>query len=313
VTPSTFLNPSPNFDSNQPGDGPPDDNGAVGPNNYIQIVNFTFQVFDKKGGALTNPIDPQTLWAGAPANDDCRVRGRGDVYVLYDHLADRWVISQFANHLKGDDPVTGPPLQTQCIAVSQGPDPTTGNWYAYTFFLTDDGVNGIYNDYPKLGLWPDGYYMISQRGYDGTSSLDAWVFDRANMLNGNPATYQHPSGFPAGEHDVIALPSDLTGPQPPNGSPNFYARAYDAADYQGDTSANKYRIEVFEFHTDWGVRGNTTFAKKQDITIPQFNPSICTGDLSLNQYLRAAAGREHVEDRRAFHLADGAAPVPQLR
>jgi len=32
--------------------------------------------------------------------------------------------------------------------------------------------------------------MVSQEGYDGTSSLDVWVFDRANMLNGNPATFQ---------------------------------------------------------------------------------------------------------------------------
>jgi len=38
VTPSEFLNPSPNFDSDQPGDGPPDANGAVGLNHYIQIV-----------------------------------------------------------------------------------------------------------------------------------------------------------------------------------------------------------------------------------------------------------------------------------
>ena len=128
--------------------------------------------------------------------------------------------------------------------MSQTADPVSGGWFAYTFFL------GIKNDYPKLAVWPDGYYMISQEGYDGTSSLDAWVFDRANMLNGNPATFQHPSGFPS-EHDVIALPSDLTGPPPPDGSPNFYARPYDGNLY----SDGSPRIEIFEFHTDSGCSG----------------------------------------------------------
>ena len=268
VTPSEFLNPSPNFDSDQPGDGPPDDNGAVGPHHYIQIVNFRFEVFDKNGARLAGPADPQTLWSGAPANDDCRVRGRGDPYVLYDHLADRWIITQFANHLTN----AGDPLQVQCIAVSKGPNPVTDGFFAYTFQL------GVANDYPKLAVWPDGYYLISQQGYDGTSSLDAWVFDRANMLNGNPATFQRPSGFPS-EHDVIALPSDLTGPPPPAGSPNFYVRPYDGNLY----SDGSPRIEIFEFHTDWGVPSNTTFKLVQTLTPATFRTDICDGS-SLDQF-----------------------------
>ncbi len=162
VTPAEFLNPSPNFDSDQPGDGPPDDNGAVGPNHYIQIVNFTFEIFDKNGARLAGPTDPRTLWSGAPADDDCRVRGRGDPYVLYDHLADRWIITQFANHLTN----TNNPLEVQCIAVSRGPNPVTDGFFVYTFQL------GVANDYPKLAVWPDGYYLISQRGYDG---CPAWT------------------------------------------------------------------------------------------------------------------------------------------
>lgn len=210
----------------------------------------------------------RTLWWGAPANDDCRVRGRGDPYVLYDHLADRWIITQFANHLTN----TNDPLQVQCIAVSKGPNPVTDGFFAYTFQL------GVANDYPKLAVWPDGYYLISQQGYDGTSSLDAWVFDRANILNGNPATFQHPSGFPS-EHDVIALPSDLTGPPPPTGSPNFYVRPYDGNLY----SDGSPRIEIFEFKTDWGVPSNTTFKLVQTLTPATFRSDICAGG-NLDQF-----------------------------
>lgn len=270
VTPPQFTNPFPNFDTSQPGDGPPDDNGAVGPNHYIAIVNFTFQIFDKSGNSLAGPTNPATLWASAPAGDACHNQ-RGDPYVLYDHLADRWVITYFANDPTLSKTVTDP-LEWQCIAVSKGPNPVTDGFFVYSFFL------GVSNDYPKLAIWPDGYYLISQEGYDGTSSLDAWVFDRANMLNGNPATFQHPSGFPS-EHDVITLPSDLTGPPPPDGSPNFYARPYDGNLY----SDGSPRLEIFEFHTDWGVPANTTFSLVQTLTPATFRSDICAGG-SLDQF-----------------------------
>jgi uncharacterized repeat protein (TIGR01451 family) len=268
--PSVFLTPSPNFDSGQPGDDPPDTNGAVGPNHYIQIVNFSFEVFDKNGNSLAGPTDPQTFWSAAPANDDCRVRGRGDPYVLYDHLADRWIITQFANHLTS----LGDPLQVQCIAISKGPNPVTDGFYAYTFQL------GVKNDYPKLAVWPDGYYMISQRDdYDSTTNnLDAWVFDRANMLNGNPATFQQQNSAFQNHHDIIALPSDLTGPPPPAGSPNFYVRPYDGNLFMDGLP----RIEIFEFHADWGVPANTTFNLVQtfDTTtgLATFSSSTCGGN-----------------------------------
>jgi uncharacterized repeat protein (TIGR01451 family) len=270
VTPSEFLNPSPNFDTDQRGDGPPDANGAVGLNHYVQIVNFSFEIFDKSGNRLAGPTDPQTLWSGAPADDDCRVRGRGDPYVLYDHLADRWVITQFANHLTN----SGDPLAVQCIAVSRGPNPVTDGFFAYTFQL------GVKNDYPKLAVWPDGYYLISQRDdYDSTTSnLDAWVFDRANMLNGNPATFQQQNSVFQNHHDIIALPSDLTGPPPPAGSPNFYVRPYDGNLF-GDGLP---RIEIFEFHADWGVPANTTFDLAQTIDttngLASFSSSTCGGN-----------------------------------
>ena len=268
VTPSQFTTPNPKFEGMTGGGDPPDTNGAVGANHYIQAVNQTsFVVWDKKGIALTPVISFESLWVagGAPADDDCRVRGRGDPYVTYDHLADRWVLSQLANHLDN----TGDPLQVMCIAVTKGANPVTDGWYAYTFQL------GVKNDYPKLGVWPDGYYVITQRGYNG-GNLDATVYDRANMLNGNPATFQAKSFFNFtgfGGETVIALPSELTGPVPPVGSPNFYVRPVDG-DLYGDGSD---RIEIWEFHVDWGVPANTTFTPAQVLGTAPFSSSICSG------------------------------------
>jgi uncharacterized repeat protein (TIGR01451 family) len=268
VTPLEFSNPSPNFDGQVTvGVQPPDPNGAVGPNHYIQIVNEAgpplgnarYMVFDKTGAALTGTLALSSLWvaAQAPVDDPCRSRGRGDPYVLYDHLADRWLLSQFADL----NSVTG--LHVECIAISQGPNPVTDGWYVYTFQLP------FSNDYPKIGVWPDGYYMISQEGYNG-NPLDATVFDRANMLNGNPATFQSKSF--AGPPTIIMLPSDLTGPPPVPGTPNFYVRPVD-----GNLFGGSDRIQIFEFHVDWGVPANTTFNLVQTLTPASFSSDICAG------------------------------------
>jgi hypothetical protein len=42
----------------------------------------------------------------------------------------------------------------QCIAISQSADPT-GPWYRYAFLISNTKMN----DYPKFGVWPDGYYV----------------------------------------------------------------------------------------------------------------------------------------------------------
>jgi uncharacterized repeat protein (TIGR01451 family) len=262
VTPLEFSVADPNFDGFITGGQPPDTNGAPGPNHYIQTVNGSvFQVFDKTGNLLLGTTNFQSLWAaaGAPADDDCLVRGRGDPYVVYDHLADRWVLSQLANHLTD----VGDPLTVECLAVSQGPDPVTDGWYVYTFQL------GVYNDYPKIGVWPDGYYSVTQEGYNG-NPVDVTVYDRATMLNGGFATFQRKSV--AGPPTIIILPADLSGPPPAPGTPNFYARPVD-----GDLFGGADRIEIFEFHVDWGVPANTTFTLVQTLAPAGFSSDICAG------------------------------------
>src|SRR5260370_276518 len=115
-----FTTPGPNMNG-QLGDGPPDANLSVGPNHVIQIVNFTYQIYDKSGNTLAGPFDPQSIWvgAGAPATDPCRIRGRGDTYVNYDNLADRWVISELAN-INRPPPAT---LNVEYIPLSKAPNP----------------------------------------------------------------------------------------------------------------------------------------------------------------------------------------------
>ena len=256
--PETFTSPSPDFD----GIGytalvPPDTNGDVGPNNYIQMVNSRFEIFDKQGVSLAGPSNISTLWSAAGFPGPCATRNDGDPVVVYDNLADRWVMSQFANPTGFSTPPTH-----ECVAVSQTGNPVTGGWNLYDFTFN------FAHDYPKIGVWPDGYYMSSQRGFPG-GSLNAVVFDRTQMLAGNPATFQ--SFNPAGPA-LILLPSDLDGHAPPAGTPNFFARAVDGGLWGGAD-----RIDLFAFHVDWGNAALSTFTTLPALPTAANDQNLCAG------------------------------------
>src|SRR5437762_6848736 len=94
--PATILNfngiPFPGVGCNC---APPDPNGAVGATQYVQIVNETYQVFNKTtGGSVLGPNTIASIWSGFGGN--CQNAGNGDPVVLYDRIAGRWLISQFA-------------------------------------------------------------------------------------------------------------------------------------------------------------------------------------------------------------------------
>ena len=206
---------------------PPDTVGDVGPNHFVQMVNATFfQIFDKQGNTLTGPMNFGALW---PIGQVCRSNA-GDPIVVYDHLADRWLLSQFA------DP------NNMCVAISQTPDPTAGTWFLYTFNTL------IFPDYPKFGVWPNGYYMTSYE----FPNLGIYVFDRTNMLLGFAAGFMK-TAIPAlgapGVRDTRILPGDLDGPAPAGGRPpNFFVRTVDG---QQDPANPIDRIEVYEALPNW--------------------------------------------------------------
>ena len=163
---------------------PPDPSGAVGQTQYVQMVNEAFQVFDKAtGGSILGPNSISSLWSGF--GGACQTGGAGDPVVLYDQLADRWIISQFAS-ADGSTPTTD-----ECVAVSTSGD-ATGAYYRYGFHL---GTS--FYDYPHLGVWPDAYYLsMIVFSADGTTYLgpQPFAFDRTAMLAGKTATFISPVG-----------------------------------------------------------------------------------------------------------------------
>ncbi|TMP93725.1 MAG: hypothetical protein E6L08_04965, partial [Verrucomicrobia bacterium] len=120
---------------------PPDSDGDVGPNHYVEAVNVAFAIYNKNGTLLSGPTTYNSLFApltGTP----CSGNNDGDPYALYDPVADRWVISDFAfPSFPGNS-------FWQCIAVSQTSDPVSGGWFLYA--LQVDPANPTFlGDYPK--------------------------------------------------------------------------------------------------------------------------------------------------------------------
>jgi hypothetical protein len=256
------FSPIRNFNGINSGFNVPDTIGDVGPNHYVQMINSQFAIFNKTTGAIVpggGPFNISQVWTNAGDTGQCSQFNRGDPVVLHDHLADRWLLSQFAFPLDGG----GNPIAPfdMCVAISQTGDPT-GAYNVYTFRIPTD--QPTFADYPKFGVWPDAYYMSSYEG----NRLGAYAFDRVNMLAGNAAGFQQfqipdPTTDNANVRDSRVLPSDLDGAAPPGGSPNFFLRTVEAA--QDNTTALD-RLELWEFVVDWNVPANSSVTLVQTIT-----------------------------------------------
>jgi hypothetical protein len=236
---------------------PPDTDGDVGPNHYVEAINSSFTVFDKTGTVLAGPTSYNTLFApltGTP----CQNQNDGDPFVMYDQLADRWVISDFAfQSLPGNGPFF------QCIAVSTSPDPTgTYNLYAVQHEPTQTTWVG---DYPKMALWtepaPGGAYHLTVNLFNGPTlafqGVRVFAFDRAAMLNGDPATAIAFTLTLAGVGDSYSfVPANFrTGNTPPAGRDEMVL-AIDSPSTGGVTLT---QVHARFFHVDFVTPGNSTF------------------------------------------------------
>ncbi|PYX86880.1 MAG: hypothetical protein DMG68_13710 [Acidobacteria bacterium] len=234
---------------------PPDTNGAVGATQYVQWVNTSFAVFDKTtGGILFGPAAGNTLWSGF--GGPCQTNNDGDIIAQYDKMANRWVLSQLS--------VTGGPPFLECIAVSTSSD-ATGSYHRYAFSFSN------FDDYPKMGVWPDAYYMsFNMFNAAGTAFLgsDACALNRAAMLAGTTATaiclQQTSSVFGL-------LPSDMDGTiQPTAGEPAFFMNF-------GTNS-----LGLWKFHVDFTTPANSTFTGPTNLSVAAFT-ELCSGGTCVPQ------------------------------
>ena len=190
---------------------PPDTNGDVSSQYYVQIVNTDFAVFNKTTGAyVLGPLPNNTIWSGFGGG--CQSNNDGDPTITYDQVANRWVLTQFS--------VSTTPF-LECIAVSQTGDPT-GSWFRYSYSFTN------FPDYPKVGLMVDasnpggGAYYITYNMFNGNTFAGGQVcaYNRSAMLTGAAATAA--PCFNVGTSFGGLLAADLDGSTlAPSGSSEF--------------------------------------------------------------------------------------------
>jgi hypothetical protein len=238
------------------GVAPPDTQGAVGDsvtNQYVTIVNEVYAVYNKNTGAtILGPTSIDAIWSGFSGL--CSTGNGGDVVVLFDQMASRWVVSQL-----------GPGFTSYCIAVSTTDD-ATGSYARYEF---DFGSN--VPDYPKLGVWPDAYYWTSNTFLNGASFVGAMpcAYDRASMLTGGPA---NAICFQENSNVASLLPAHLDGATaPPAGEPNPYLELLDTSD-----------LGLFQFHVDFTTPANSTFTGPTAIAVASYSEA-CGGGTCIPQ------------------------------
>lgn len=246
----------------------PDTNGAVGGTQFVEITNFDYAVYNKKTGkAVLNPTNTNTIFSGFGGR--CEGTDPGDPVVVWDKLANRWLVSYF--NYEGNDAL--------CIAVSTSDDATgTYNRYEYDYSYLPD--------YPKYAVWPDAYYSTSN--IDGGAAQPC-AYDRSAMLSGATAAVVC---FTPNNVSSL-LPSDLDGStSPPKGAPNHYLQL-------GNTTNE---LQEFDFHVNFAHPTKSTFTGPNTISVPTFSEA-CDG---FNSCIPQPAGGEQVEglgDRLMFRLA----------
>jgi S-layer homology domain len=254
---------------------PPDTNGDVGPNNYVQTVNAAFQIWDKSGNSLYGPAHINTLFSGF--GGPCQTQNSGDPITLYDQAADRWFIAQFTS---------GTPYG-QCIAISATSDPT-GAYHRYFFQQS----TSVFYDYPHYGVWPDGYYFTANTFTGNSFTAPAFgVFERAKMLVGDTtATYQE---FNPGTYFGNDLPADMDGANPPPaGSPGIF----------GSSAGTFSSFRIWHLHVDYPTPANSVLSGPYTVAVAPFDPDMCGGSRNCIAQPGTSAKVDAMDDRIMHRL-----------
>ena len=228
---------------------PPDTDGQVGPNHFVQMINSLTTIFDKNGNIVQGPFPSNAIWAGIGGN--CAPFNQGDPIVLYDEVNDRWLLSQFAfpDNLSSF---------SQCVAISQTGDPTGAyNRYEFSF----DGIG--FNDYPKHGIVDSSITMIAnlfrKRGQRfNFSGTFLGVMDKASMYAGQRSELL---GFNIGTGEFGFVAGDLDGA---GSATPLFATAM--------STANAF--DIWEIDVDWNTE-NASISQIASIPVTPFDSDLC--------------------------------------
>jgi subtilisin-like proprotein convertase family protein len=237
---------------------PPDTVGDIGPLYYVQATNDSagthITVYNKADGSVAVSQFVLSSLANSAVGGS-PYTGRGDPIVLYDHLAGRWLLSEFESSGNEID-----------IFLSDNSAPTSNgaDWTQYRVNATN------FPDYQKITLWNNAYLI-------GTNEADnpVYAIDRNAMLTGAGGlisfirrTGTPRPNWPRGH----TMPADIDGPAAPADSPGLFLRQIDdEVTNPGANDPSHDFIEIWEFQPDFTTPANSTYTLARTITINDFD------------------------------------------
>ena len=235
---------------------PPDTNGDVGPNHYVESTNSSFKVFDKNGNTLAGPTTFNSFFSGLTGTPCGSNQNDGDPFVMYDQMADRWVVSDFAF------PSFPGSSFWQCIGVSQSPNPVAGPWALYAVQIDPANPTQL-GDYPKFASWNSGgspaqnaYFLTVNLFNPSFVGVRAFALDRASMITGGPANAIAFTIPPAGLGDSYSLvAAGFRAGDPPPAGRNEMLLSVDSPATGGVVLT---QVHAWFFHVDFGTPANST-------------------------------------------------------
>jgi hypothetical protein len=133
---------------------PPDTDGCVGPNHFVQTINGAVAVYNKTTHARLSLVSLGTFFAaGNP------VGGTSDPHVVYDRRSGRW----FASVIDINNDVSNNKV---ILGLSQTNDPT-GAW---NFYALGVASATLFRDYDALGMDDNGVY-IGMNNFDTSGNF----------------------------------------------------------------------------------------------------------------------------------------------
>ena len=132
---------------------PPDTNGAIGSNNFVEFINGGYAVYDRNGARSAFTTDSQ-FWRNAGVSAALVNQGLSDTRVKYDPGSQRWFAAEIT---------TSSVSNSVLLAVSKTSNPLDG-WNSTSYNVAGGST---FNDYPTLNIDANAVYIGSN---DFTSS-----------------------------------------------------------------------------------------------------------------------------------------------
>ena len=163
---------------------PPDSNGTIGPQYFVEFINGEFACFDRTDPENVFRESDAIFWGDAGVSL-ASSQAISDPRVIYDPLTQRWFASMVDFDANATDPTTE--ANDFLLAFSDTSDPT-GDWTG--FKIRADPTHFYFADFPTLGVDSNAVYLSGNMFHGGANNIGPNLLSipKADLLHSNITT-----------------------------------------------------------------------------------------------------------------------------